>query len=284
MLSIIIVHYKTLKMTSETIRSIQNSKLSSTYEIIVVDNASNDGSVAQLRSEFPEVDFIENDQNDGFAKANNIGIRKAKGEYILLLNSDIALAPDALEKALQYIIKNRNTGILGIRLVLPNGVLDHTCKRGFPTPMSSLYYFMKLHKKYPESKKYGHYTQSFINEEETAIVDAVVGAFMLIPKDVIQKVGLLDESFFMYGEDLDYCYRAHSTGYDIVYYPEARAVHFKGGSGRSLKVTYEFYRAMWLFYKKHYVHTYGLGTTVLVGVGIAVMFLFAALKWFFRRT
>jgi GT2 family glycosyltransferase len=284
MLSIIIVHYKTLKMTSETIRSIQNSKLKTSYEIIVVDNASNDGSVELMRLEFPAVLFIENPQNDGFAKANNIGIKKSAGDYILLLNSDISLAPDALEKSLQYIEKNQNIGVLGIKLVLPDGRLDHTCKRGFPTPMSAVYYFLKIHKKYPNSKKYGHYTQSFVDENKTAIVDAVVGAFMLMPKEVIQSIGLLDESFFMYGEDLDYCYRVHSAGYDIVYYPEASAVHFKGGSGKSFKLIYEFYRAMWLFYRKHYKHTYNIVTTAIVGAGITVMFALATLKRVFRRT
>jgi GT2 family glycosyltransferase len=283
MLSIIIVHYKTLQMTFETIRSIQKSAMNEAYEIIVVDNASNDGSTEYLKSQFPKVAFIENSRNDGFAKANNMGIQKAAGDYVLLLNSDISLSTDALEKALTYIKQNEKIGVLGIRLVLPNGVLDHTCKRGFPTPMSAIYYFLKLHVKYPESKKYGHYTQSFINEDETAIVDAVVGAFMLIPRVVIREVGLLDESFFMYGEDLDYCFRVHSVGYETVYYPEACAVHHKGASGKSFKLTYEFYRAMWLFYKKHYRNVYSFLTTALVRIGIAVMFMFAALKGVLRR-
>jgi hypothetical protein len=144
---------------------------------------------------------------------------------------------------------------------------------------------MKLHRKYPNSKKFGHYAMTYIHEDEIADVDAIVGAFMLMPKSVVEEVGPLDEAFFMYGEDLDYCYRIFLKGFKIVYYPEASGIHYKGSSSSSLSynLTYEFYHAMWLFYWKHYKKTYMMVTHIGVFISIAIMFIIKTIRIMVRR-
>ena len=279
-LSIIIVNYNTYSLTKQTIDSVLEKNLKFEYEIMLVDNASKDNSMTLLQEDYKNIieqgllKIMLNDDNLGFSKANNIGIRKSSGEYILLLNSDTYIVEDCLEKSLTYIEedlkagKGKQIGALGCKVVLPDGTLDHACKRGFPTPKASLYYFLKLHKR--DEKKYGLYDAMHLNEDETGEVDCLMGAFMLMPRKVLDEVGLLDEDFFMYGEDIDLCYRIKEGGYKIVYYPEAQIIHYKGGSSkkRRTKVIYDFHNAMWIFYKKHYVKTYSMWINSLVFGGI----------------
>ena len=284
-LSIIIVNYNTYSLTKQTIDSVLEKKLKFEYEIMLVDNASQDDSMTRLQEDYKEIisqgllNITLNDANLGFAKANNIGMRKSKGEYILLLNSDTYVVEDCLQQCMQYIehynteavIQGENKckiGALGCKVILPDGTLDHACKRGFPTPRASLYYFLKLHKR--DKVKYGLYDALHLDENEVGEVDCLMGAFMLMPRHVLNQVGLLDEDFFMYGEDIDLCYRIKEGGYKIMYYPEASIIHYKGGSSkkRRTKVIYDFHNAMWIFYKKHYIKTYSLWINSLVYVGI----------------
>lgn len=284
-LSIIIVNYNTYTLTKQTIDSALEKKLPFKYEIMLVDNASQDDSMARLQEDYKEIisqgllNITLNDVNLGFAKANNIGMRKSKGEYILLLNSDTYVVEDCLQQCMQYIERynteaaiqgknERKIGALGCKVILPDGTLDHACKRGFPTPRASFYYFLKLHKR--DKVKYGLYDALHLDENEVGEVDCLMGAFMLMPRHVLDQVGLLDEDFFMYGEDIDLCYRIKEAGYKIMYYPEASIIHYKGGSSkkRRTKVIYDFHNAMWIFYKKHYIKTYSLWINSLVYVGI----------------
>lgn len=271
-LSIIIVNYNTYALTKQTIDSIMNKNHLFRYEIILVDNASTDGSIEQLKEDFKEykdrIHIIVNDTNLGFGKANNIGMRLSKGEYILLLNSDTVVVDNCLEASLHQIQQQLGIGALGCKVVLGDGSLDHACKRGFPTPRASLYYFLKLDKKNP--KKYGLYDALHLGEDEVGEVDALMGAFMLMPRKVLDEVGLFDEDYFMYGEDIDLCYRIKAAGYKVLYYPEAHIIHYKGGSSkkRRTKVIYDFHHAMWIFYRKHYYKKYNLGITILVWLGI----------------
>lgn len=284
-LSIIIVNYNTYTLTKQTIDSVLEKKLPFEYEIMLVDNASQDDSMARLQEDYKELisqgllNITLNDANLGFAKANNIGMKKSKGEYILLLNSDTYVVEDCLQQCMQYIerynteaaIQGENEckiGALGCKVILSDGTLDHACKRGFPTPRASLYYFLKLHKR--DKVKYGLYDALHLDENEVGEVDCLMGAFMLMPRHVLDQVGLLDEDFFMYGEDIDLCYRIKEGGYKIMYYPEASIIHYKGGSSkkRRTKVIYDFHNAMWIFYKKHYIKTYSLWINSLVYVGI----------------
>lgn len=284
-LSIIIVNYNTYTLTKQTIDSVLEKKLPFEYEIMLVDNASMDDSMVKLQEDYKDIiregllKVTLNDANLGFAKANNIGMRKSKGEYILLLNSDTYVVEDCLQQCMQYIehynteavIQGENKckiGALGCKVILPDGTLDHACKRGFPTPRASLYYFLKLHKR--DKVKYGLYDALHLDENEVGEVDCLMGAFMLMPRHVLDQVGLLDEDFFMYGEDIDLCYRIKEGGHKIMYYPEASIIHYKGGSSkkRRTKVIYDFHNAMWIFYKKHYIKTYSLWINSLVYVGI----------------
>lgn len=271
-LSIIIVNYNTYHLTKQTIESIINKPIPFTYEIILVDNASSDGSIQELREDFKSrkdfIHIIENTANLGFGKANNIGMEQSSGAYVLLLNSDTVVVEDCLEKCMDYIERNQGIGALGCKIVLGDGSLDHACKRGFPTPKASLYYFLKLDRKNP--MKYGLYDALHLGEDEVGAVDALMGAFMLMPRKVLDEVGLFDEDYFMYGEDIDLCYRIKEAGYKVVYYPEGHIIHYKGGSSkkRRTKVIYDFHHAMWIFYRKHYYRKYNLGITILVWVGI----------------
>ncbi len=287
-LSIIIVNYNTYALTKQTIEAVIVQEVSFKYEIILVDNASTDGSIQKLQEDFEELiadeklRIFRNGKNLGFAKANNQGMRAAKGIYILLLNSDTVVGPNCLEKCVTHIESDNKIGALGCKVILPDGKLDHACKRGYPTPLASLYYFLKLDKKDPI--KYGQYDALHLGEDEVGEVDALMGAFMLMPKAILDKVGLLDEDFFMYGEDIDLCFRIKESGFRILYYPEVYITHYKGGSSkkRKTKVIYDFHNAMWIFYKKHYYKKYNMWITGLVYVGIWLKYAVEICKNFLR--
>ena len=220
-LSIIIVNYNTYNLTKQTIDSILDKEYSFSYEIILIDNASIDGSIEMLEQDLKvfedKVHILINSTNLGFAKANNQGIRAAKGEYILLLNSDTFILEGCLQEALSKVTSDRQIGALGGKVMLPDGSLDHACKRGFPTPKAALYYFLKLDRKAP--LKYGQYDALHLGEDESGEVDVLMGAFMLMPKKVLHEVGLLDEAFFMYGEDIDLCIglKEQATRYSTIH-------------------------------------------------------------------
>lgn len=291
-LSIIIVNYKTYELTKQTIDSVLRQNVNFEYEIILVDNASQDGSIEKIQSDFQNIinqktlKVIINDSNLGFSKANNIGIKNSIGEYILLLNSDTKLDEDCLQKCMEYM--NEHIGALGCKIILPDGKLDHACKRGFPTPSASLYYLIGLDKK--NLDKYGQYDALYLDEDEIGEVDALMGAFMLMPRSVLNETGLLDETFFMYGEDIDLCYRIKEAGYKIVYYPETKIIHYKGGSSsekfkprrRNPKTIYDFHDAMWIFYKKHYIRKYNVLITILVFLGIWLKYILSSFKNFLK--
>lgn len=258
--SIIIVNYKTLELTSNCVDSIIKSHTKNIdYEIIVVDNASEDGSIQKIKSQFPEIQTIINQENLGFSKANNIGIKASSGDYILLLNSDTIVEADTLKITMDFIKKHKHIGALGCKIVLPNGKLDLACKRSFPTPLNGIYHSLHLDTGFPDNKRFGEYNLTYIDENKTCSIDCIMGAFMLVPRKVIDEVGMLDEDFFMYGEDIDWCYRIKNAGYQIMYYPEARIFHHKKASGigkRNPRVIEAFYDSMIIFYKKHYQNKY----------------------------
>lgn len=283
--SIIIVNYNTKELLKQTIESVINNTKGLEYEIIVVDNASVDGSIELIKNEFKDVLLIENKNNLGFSKANNIGIKKSNGKYVLLLNSDTVVLDKTIKICFDYMEENIDIGALGCKVVLNDGRLDHACKRGFPTPSASLYYMLKLNKFFPKSKKFGQYTMSYVGEDEISEVDSLMGAFMMVRKDVIDKIGLLDEDFFMYGEDIDWCFRIKEAGYKVVYFPKAKIIHYKGASSRKkkYKTLYEFHRAMYLFYNKHYLKKYNILIALFVYLGIAIRFLICLAVNLFRR-
>ncbi|WP_242967905.1 glycosyltransferase family 2 protein [Tepidibacter mesophilus] len=289
--SIIIVNFKTYELTKQTVNSILSKNHYINYEIILVDNNSSDESIEKLEVDFKQqienrlIKTIKNDSNLGFSKANNIGIRKSEGEYVLILNSDTVVVEDCLDRCIEYIKKDSNIGALGSKVVLPDGNLDKPCKRGFPTPKASLCYMLKLDKLYPNKKSFGEYNLTYLSEDDINEVDSLVGAFMIIPRRVIDEVGMLDEDFFMYGEDIDWCYRIKKAGYKIIYYPKSQIIHYKGSSAKKkrFKTIYEFHRAMYLFYNKHYKSKYSILTTLLVYSGISFRLILTLLINLFKK-
>jgi len=254
-LSILIVNYRTYSLTKQTINSVLNTVNAIDYEIIIVDNDSADGSLEKLIKDFEEypfIKFIKNKNNDGFAVANNLAFKESKGEYVLLLNSDVIVNKGTINESLNYIKSNENIGVLGCKVVLPDGTLDKACRRSFPTFEVSFYRMTGLSKLFPNSKRFNRYNLSYLDENGIYPVDCVVGAFMLINSDVMAECNALDESYFMYGEDIDLCYKIKELGYCVCYFGIYDIVHYKGASGKNKRLLYEFHKSMEIFYEKHY--------------------------------
>ena len=270
-LSIIIVNYRTYQLTRQTVESVLDQDHPFSYHIYVVDNHSGDGSLEKLQEDYQgydQISFLESEMNQGFAHANNQALKKVNSRYVLLLNSDTQILEDCLEKCLEYMENDEKIGVLGCKVLLPDGLLDLACRRSFPTPSVSFYRMTGLSKLFPHSRRFARYNLTYLDEDETYPVDCVVGAFMMVRRETIQEVGLLDEDFFMYGEDIDWCYRIKSAGWQVVYFSPAQILHHKGGSGSSEKLLNEFYRSMYLFYKKHYQMQYPWYVTALTYGGI----------------
>ncbi|MGV8906560.1 MAG: glycosyltransferase family 2 protein [Acetobacterium sp.] len=274
-LSIIIVNYKTLELTSDCIDSIIKSNTKGLdYEIIVIDNASADGSIEAIEQQFPDVKTILNQENQGFSKANNLGMKAASGDFMLLLNSDTIVELNTLKGAHNFIKDHKHIGALGCKILLPSGKLDVACKRSFPTPLNGIYHSLHLDDASPDSIRFGEYNLTYVDENKTCSIDCIMGAFMMVPRKVIDEVGMLDEDFFMYGEDVDWCYRIKKAGYQVMYYPEVRIFHHKKASGiqkRNPKVIEAFYDSMTIFYNKHYQGKYNKLTRFCVITGTSVM-------------
>lgn len=234
-------------------------------DIWVVDNHSVDGSVDMVRNKFPNVHCIANESNPGFSVANNQAIRQSTAEYVLLLNPDTVVQEDTFTKCIEYLDAHPDVGGLGVKMIDGKGKFLPESKRGLPTPEVAFYKMAGLNKVFPKSKRFGKYHLGYIGENETADVDVLAGAFMMMRKSTLDKVGLLDESFFMYGEDIDLSYRITKGGFKNVYFPETSIIHYKGESTKRMSVNYVFvfYRAMIIFAKKHYT-----GNAVNLFVGL----------------
>ncbi|MBU3111019.1 glycosyltransferase family 2 protein [Clostridium lacusfryxellense] len=270
-LSIVIVSYNTVDLLRDCLTSVIKNTENIEYEIWVVDNQSKDKSAEMVENEFPKVRLIRNSINGGFSQANNLAIRQCKeSKYVLILNPDTIVPEGTLEQCVYFMEKNKEIGCLGCKVVKIDGTLDKACKRGFPSPWNSFCYLTKLDKLFPNNKKFGGYNATFIHEDEESEVDALVGAFMMLPKETIEKVGLLDETFFMYGEDIDWCYRVKQAGWKNYYYPKVSIVHYKGESSKkqSTKMIGVFHKAMFIFYNKHYKNQYNIFINLLTYLGI----------------
>lgn len=278
--SIIILNYNTCRLTMDCLRSVYDSETRYSYEIILIDNNSHDDSVEMISKEFPDVLLIANSENVGFAKGNNQGMEASSGRYVLLLNSDTVVRKDTLETMVAFMDSRPDLGASGCKVILPDGSLDKACKRGFPTPSASFYYAFGFSKLFPDRPRFNGYQLGYLDPDDSYPVDCLVGAFMLLRRETIEQVGGLDETFFMYGEDLDWCYRIKAAGWGIYYYPQTSIVHLKGGSARRrpFKIVYEFHRAMILFHKKHYSRRYNSMINGAVYAGVGVKFTLSLLR------
>lgn len=255
-LSVLIVNYNVKYFLEQCLCSVQAATQGWDVDIYVVDNHSSDGSVEYLRPLFPDVIFMENQENVGFAKANNQAFRICKGEYVLMLNPDTAIGEESLRSLCYFMDEHPEAGAIGLKMLNGNGIFLAESKRSFPTPWVSFCKLFGLSKLFPDSPKYASYALPYLSPDEQHEVDVLSGAFMLMRHEALEKTGLLDEKFFMYGEDIDLSYRFIQAGYKNYYMPE-RMLHYKGESTQ--KVSYHFlkrfYGAMLIFYKKYYPDT-----------------------------
>jgi N-acetylglucosaminyl-diphospho-decaprenol L-rhamnosyltransferase len=277
-LGIVIVNYNTSGQLRRALETVYASEGLS-FSVVVVDNASPDDSVAMVRREFPQCHVIASETNDGFSKANNKGLRwlgfREEGlspdapRYALLLNPDTETPPDTLAAMVRFMDEHPDVGMSGCKLIQADGSLDLACRRSFPTPLVSLYRFSGLAKLFPDSPHFARYNLTFKDPDGTYEVDSLVGAFTLVRREALAQIGLMDETFFMYGEDIDWCYRVKQAGWKVMYVGSEHILHLKGTVGRtSAKAKFEFARAMLLFYRKHYRRTTPLPVHLLVLLGV----------------
>ena len=253
-LSVVIVNYNVVFFLEQCLNSVFAASKNLNVQIFVVDNNSVDGSINMLKENFSSVVLIENKENVGFSKANNQAIKRANSPYVLLLNPDTVIEEDTFDKCIDFMNSNTDCGGLGLRMLDGKGNFLPESKRGFPSPSVAFYKIFGLSYLFPKSQKFGRYHLGFLSEFEVNEVDVLSGAFMLLRTLTLEKVGLLDEQFFMYGEDIDLSYRIKLGGYKNYYFPETKIIHYKGESTKKSSVNYVFvfYKAMILFAKKHF--------------------------------
>lgn len=253
-LSVIIVNYNVRYFLEQCLVSVLKAIENINAEVFVVDNISTDDSVDMVKEKFPQVNLIANTENVGFSRANNQAIKISKGEYVLLLNPDTVVEEDAFEKCIEFMDANPKAGGLGVKMIDGNGIFLPESKRGLPTPAVSFYKIFGLSVLFPKSKRFSKYHLGYLKENDTNEIEVLSGAYMWMRKSVLDEVGYLDESFFMYGEDIDLSYRITQAGYKNYYFPKTRIIHYKGESTKkgSINYVFVFYNAMIIFSKKHF--------------------------------
>lgn len=253
LLSIIIVNFNVREFLHHALVSLQKAMKGIRGEIIVVDNASDDGSVEMVRRRFASVHLIASKTNLGFARANNLALKRARGKFLLLINPDTIVQEDTLRVMLRFFAENPDVGLAGCKILNPDGTFQLACRRSFPRPWAALTKMTGLSGLFPRSRWFGKYNLTYLNPDETYEIDAVSGSFMMVRREAYEQVGGLDEDFFMYGEDLDWCYRIQQAGWKNYYVHSTQIIHYKGESTKrsDLNEIKTFYQAMHLFVQKH---------------------------------
>jgi GT2 family glycosyltransferase len=287
-LSIIIVSYNTKDVTKECLASVKKyygeELKKGSYELIVVDNASSDGTPEELEKD-KDIKLIKSKENLGFSKGNNLGIKEAKGRYILFLNSDTVVNKDTLSVMVSFMEKNKEVGAATCKVLLPTGEIDDASHRGFPTPWNALMHFSGLSKIFPNSKIFNGYHMAWCDLDKNHPIDALAGAFMIVRREAGEEVGWWDEDYFFYGEDIDFCYMLKQKKWKVYFVADASVLHYKGVSGgikkesekltsasreTKIRVTKWRFNAMKIFYGKHYVQKYPYFLTSLVMLAIEI--------------
>lgn len=252
--SVAVVHYETPLELSECLASLKAATSTVEAQVFVIDNASRNFDERSVMSAMDDVVVVRNPRNVGFARAANQALQRAEGRYLLLLNPDTVLAPDVLRKMVDFMDARPDVGCATPRLVLPDGRLDLACRRSFPTPARAFYRLTLLSRLFARSRRFGQYNLTYLDEHDETEIDAPCGAFMMVRREVGDQVGLLDESYFMYGEDLDWSYRIKEAGWRVMYTPIATVMHHKRASSRQRRADAirAFYQAMRIFYATHY--------------------------------
>ena len=293
-ISVVIVNYNTRDLLEHCLNRLLASRVDRPISIFVVDNGSRDGSVDLVRDAFPDVELIASSRNLGYAAANNLALQrilerwrdagKPAGNSALLLNTDCFVEPDSLRITADFLDSNDDAGVVGPKLVLRDGTLDLACRRSFPRPVNALWKLTGFSLLFPDSRRFASYNLTYLDEDQTVEVDSVVGAYMMVRIDAIDETGLMDDSFFMYGEDLDWAYRIKQNGWRVYYHPATTVLHYKGAtsSRQSYRLIVEFYRAMYLFHRKHYAPDLFFAVNWLITAGIIGRGLFALVRNLFR--
>jgi GT2 family glycosyltransferase len=281
-LSIVIVNYNVKYYLWQCLDSVTRAARQVESEIFVVDNCSSDRSAEYVKPWFPDVHYIENRENAGFSKANNQAIRMSRGEYVLLLNPDTVVGEDTLSRVCAFMDAHPGAGALGVKMIDGYGRFLPESKRGFPSPWNAFCKMTGLSRLFPLSKTFGGYHVRYLDENERHRVDILSGAFMLLRRQALDRAGLLDEAFFMYGEDIDLSYRIGQAGFDLHYLPET-IVHYKGESTRKdLRYVKIFHEAMLIFFRKHYPHSNCL-FKCMIRLAIVAAGTVSAIRKLFRR-
>ena len=256
--SICIVTYKVRDLLRDCLNSLAEATRLD-YEVIVVDNGSQDGVVEMLHSEYPSVEVIENEQNLGFTRPTNQAMRLSRGKYLILLNPDTLVQPEALDTLVTFMQDHPEVGICGPKVLNRDGSLQKPCRRGESRPWAVFTYFSGLSSLFPKSKLFGEYLMNYMDEDQAHPVAGVSGSCMLVRRETLNQIGYMDERFFAYQEDADYCYRARQAGWQIYYLPQARIIHYGGMGGSRVqpyRSIYEWHRSYFLFYRKNYARDY----------------------------
>lgn len=277
-IGIVIVNWNTSALLKRCLETVFSNR-DVTLRVVVVDNNSPDDSVTMVRRYFPQVELIASTTNDGYSTANNKGLcllgfgqSDDAPRYALLLNPDTELPSDALCKMVAYLDAHPDVGVAGPKLMLPDGSLDLACRRSFPTPLVSFYRFAGLSRLFPKSKIFGRYNMTYLDPNTETEVDSVVGAFMMVRREAINGAGLLNEKFFMYGEDLDWAYRIKQAGWKILYNPAVTVLHVKRAASRkNSRAQQEFHRSSLMFYRMHYRQTTPMWLHLIVMGGLLLI-------------
>ena len=286
-ISIIIVSYNTKDILFESLTSLTHSFQGDlSYEIIVVDNGSQDGSLTMIEDNFPMFKVIRNKQNLGYTKAMNQGLQIAQGDYLVQLNPDVIIQPETFEKLFDWMRNNKEVGICTPKVINRDGTLQKQCRRSFARPWDVISYFLGLDKLFPDSKFFGRYLKTFLDEDHVAEVEAVSGSCMFIRRTVIDEIGFLDERFFAYQEDADFCFRAKVAGWKIKYLPFASVIHY-GGQGGSKNEPYKairtWHHSYYLYYKKNLAQDYFFVINWIMYAAMAVKYIISIVATFFKR-
>ncbi len=278
--SIIIVNYNVKYFLEQCLYSVYNAKGTLKIEVIVVDNNSLDGSEQMMKDKFPNTFYLRNNKNLGFSKANNRAIEKAQGKYVLLLNPDTVIQEDTLQKSFQFMESHPEAGCLGVKMIDGNGHFLPESKRSVPTPLVSFFKIFGFSSLFPKSKLFAKYHLGYLDENQVHEVSVLPGAYMFIRRKALDEVGLLDESFFMYGEDIDLSYRLIKGGYKNYYYPKTTIIHYKGESTKKGSINYVlvFYQAMIIFAEKHFSKKNARIYSFLINTAVYIRALMSIIK------
>jgi len=270
-LTICIVNYNAEGYVRTCLKSLYANQIDTTFEVVLVDNCSEDGSAEMVRTSYPRVRLICSESNIGFARANNAALRVARGQYLLWLNNDTVVLPGALDALVRFLEEHPEVGIVGPKVLNSDGSLQLQCRRGLPTLWAALCYVSGLSRVFAKNPFFTGYLLTHLDEDEAASVDAVSGACLMARREVLNQIGYPDEGYFMFAEDLDWCWRAKQAGWQVFYFPDARIIHYGGRGGtlsRPFRATLEFYQSLWRFYRKHLAWRYPFFVNWLVRVGI----------------